>query len=146
MTTTLTAAAPSAQPINQGAVDYEELARLESEAWNLKHVELEIANKKAAAAREKWSQAIKQAVLCASELIEPQCEGNEAYPGWLHNEIGKAVSGDSTDAGGEEDEVPLAFGFGMVCGMMYAQLTGMKLPIPELPAKEKAAPNAPAVA
>jgi hypothetical protein len=48
------------------------------------------------------------------------------------------------ELGSEDEGGRHAFGVGMVAGMMYAQLTGMKIPVPERPELEaQAAPDAP---
>jgi hypothetical protein len=49
--------------------------------------------------------------------------------------------------GSEDEDDHHAFGIGMVAGIMYAQLTGMKIPVPERPELEaQAAPDAPEAA
>jgi hypothetical protein len=150
MTTTLTASDSPALPINQALADYEEFRNLYQEAFDLEQNTLRRAKDKLVAVSAKWAEPVVQAVLCTTKK---EVYGPHIGPSFL--DFAHAIKDDPrawdaatriTDEGGEEDDVMLALGFGMVAGMMYAQLTGMKLPMPELPAEEEVAPDAPQVA
>src|SRR5579862_8914526 len=99
--------------------------------------EASVAERKMRAIRAQWATPILQAVFCASEFCEPEAHTDSST---LWRELGKVIKNDPAawphvmtfaDAGGKEDKVSLALGFGIICGMMYSALTGITLTPPE---------------
>ena len=120
-----------------------EYQRLHSEAFDLERNTLRLVKEKEAVARKKWQEPVIHAVLCANEQVyngrgeEPSFsdfsqvirENEEAM-----NALEEILQHTSM---GKKEDISMAFGLGMVAGMMYSQLTSMTLTIPELPKEQE---------
>jgi hypothetical protein len=151
MTTIATASETAVSRAGQAGADFAEYQRLYSEALDLERNTLRMAKEKEAAACKKWSQPIIHAVLCANEQVyngraeEPSfCDFSQVVRN--NQEAMNAVEEILQHASmGKKEDISMAFGLGMVAGMMYSQLTGMTLTVPDLPKEESAVACAPTV-
>jgi hypothetical protein len=147
MSTIATASETAVSLAGQAAADFAEYQRLYSEAFDLERNTLRIAKEKEAAARRKWSQPVILAVLCANEQVYSGRAQEPSFSDFSqvvrnNEEALDAVEEILQHASiGKKEDISMAFGLGMVAGMIYSQLTGMTLTIPELP-KEQEEPAA----
>jgi hypothetical protein len=116
---------------NQAATNLEEYKRAAHVAFHLENNSLREFKEKEKTLRAKWEEPVVQAVLCAAKLSHGGPDFMDFAKAVKDNSGAWEEAMDIVEAGGEEYDVEFAIGFGMVCGMMYAQLTGMTLMLKE---------------